>query len=211
MKYLKVCFILSVALSLSSFVFQSKDDFNKKDLFKSFISEFNKVKLPNTLTLKSGYERVKKYEGGQLGEFSNNSIIIESVNNSSNVLGMDYVDFIPEINSGMMSRIGPAKYSAESLLASNKKYISVIYSESEPFNYTIKNYTLATFNNSGTLINAKHIGEASVDSYMEMSISKNMSFTINDISINQETNQNKVENTKKMFITPDGKILTHNI
>ena len=204
-------FVFALALSLSSFAYLSTDDFGKEELFKAFINEFKKVQLPNTLTFKSDYHRVNKHEVNQSGDLLQNSIIKKSGNKIKNALGMNYVTFIPGINSGMMSRIGPTTYTAEVMLASNKQYTAVIYSKSRPFDYTINGYTLATFDNTGKQINAKHIGESSTDGYIKMALSRNMSITINDISINQETAKKTIENTKKWFITPDGKILIHEI
>jgi hypothetical protein len=209
MKYLKMGFVFAVALSLTSFAYLSTDDFGKEELFKAFINEFKQVQLPNTLTFKSDYHRVNKHEVSQSGELLQNSIIKKSSNKPKRVLGKDYVTFIPGINSGMMSRIGPTTYTAEVMLASNKQYTAVIYSESRPFDYTVNGYTLATFDNTGKQIYAKHIGESSTNGYIKMAFSKNMSITINNISINQETNKNTIENTKKWFITPVGKILIH--
>ena len=209
MKYLKIVFIFSVALSLSSFAYLSTDYLGKEELFKAFINEFKKVQLPNTLIFKSDHHRVNNHEVRQSEDLLQNSTIKKSANKPKNILGNDYVTFIPGINSSRMSRIGPSTYIAEVLLTSNKQYTAVIYSESRAFNYSSDSYTLATFDKDGKQINSKNIGDSNPNVQIKFRLTQNMEITIDEMSLNDDIVEYKAP--IKWFITPAGKILIHNV
>lgn len=201
MQLLKIGFILSLVGSLCSFAYYSSQEDGREQLYKDFLSQFEQINLPGTVTLKA-YIVTNKIKPKKGKEKSENRA------RTSNLLGNDYASFIPGIKYGKMSRMGPSTYKAELALATTGKYSAVVYSESRSFDGEGKSYFLATFDGHGTSIATNYLGYSNLEEEVELAISKKMELTIKSFRV-KGANKRSEEETKKMFITPKGEILVH--
>lgn len=204
MQLLKIGFILSLLGSLCSFAYYSAHEDGREELYKDFLSQFEQVDLPSTLTLKAYNVRnkIKPKKNKKTLEQTENAAKI------SNLLGNEYASFIPGIKYGKMSRMGPSTYKAELALATSGKYSAVVYSESRSFDGEGKSYFLATFDGHGTPIATHFMGYSNIEEEVDLAISKRMELTIKSFRVKGANNRSE-EATKKMFITPKGEILVH--
>lgn len=201
MQLLKIGFILSLVGSLCSFAYYSAHEDGREELYKDFLSQFEQVNLPSTVTLKA-YNVTNKIKPKK------NKKSLEKAAELSNLLGNEYASFIPGIKYGKMSRMGPSTYRAELALATTGKYSAVVYSESRSFDGEGKSYFLATFDGHGTPIATHFMGYSNIEEEVDLAISKRMELTIKSFHVKGANNRSE-EATKKMFITPKGEILVH--
>lgn len=204
MQLLKIGFILSLLGSLCSFAYYSAQEDGREELYKDFLSQFEQVNLPSTVTLKAHVlpNKIKPRKHKETLEQR------ESTAEVSKLLGNEYASFIPGIKYGKMSRMGPSTYKAELALATTGKYSAVVYSESRSFDGEGKSYFLATFDGHGTPIATHFIGYSNIEEEVDLAISKRMELTIKSFLV-EGANKRSEEATKKMFITPKGEILVH--
>lgn len=204
MQLLKIGFILSLVGSLCSFAYYSAQDDSREQLYKKFLSQFEQVDLPSTLTLKAYIvtNKMKSEKDENALERSENRAKV------SNLLGNEYASFIPGIERGKMSRMGPSTYKAELALATSGKYSAVIYSETRSFDGDGKSYILATFDGHGVPIDRRYLGYSSLEEEIELRISNKMELRTKRLPVEGTVNEYE-EEIKNMFITPKGEILVH--
>lgn len=202
MQLVKVSFIVALTTSLCSFAYLSNMEDGKEQLYKEFLSQFEQVQLPTVVTFKMNVELYEKKQQNQTHRKERAKV-------NTKILGTKFGDFIPGINHGMMSRMGPSTYEAEAALATSGKYSAVIYSRSRAFDGGAKSYSLATFDGNGKSIETKYLGYVGENECVEIAITKKMELTIKGMLSKGEGNNYEVDNTKKMFITPKGEILVH--
>lgn len=196
MQLLRISFLLLLTITLSSFAYFSTIDEGRKQLYKDFLKEFERVNLPTKVLLKAYIPQLEDSEE-------------EKPQWNSSVLGSEYGDFIPSINRGMMSRMGPSVFRAELMLATTTHYNAVIYSKSRSFDGGGKSYILATFNKEGKMLYSQTLGYAGFENQVNLEVTKKMEFTIQQMEIQGEEQSYEVQDTKKVFITPKGEILVH--
>jgi hypothetical protein len=197
MQLLKISFILAFVTSLCSFAYYSTQESSQERLYKQFLSEFEQVDIPNTLLLKAYIVTSKKDSKKEL------------VVKKGKALTKEYTSFIPGIDRGMMSRMGPSTYKAELALATSGKYSAVVYSESRPFDGGTKSYILATFDGKGKKIGRKYLGASNEIVQTELKVNKKMELTVKAIFLEEKAELNAEQKIKKIFITPKGEILVH--
>lgn len=205
MQLLKISFILGLVGSLCSFAYYSANEDGRERLYKNFLSEFEQVDLPSTLTLEAHIvtnEMKPEKRKKQLEK-------LESKAELSKVLTKEYATFIPGIERGMMSRMGPSTYKAELALATSGKYSAVIYSESRSFDGGAKSFILATFDGNGEPIGTRYLGYSDLEEQTELTVSEKMELTVKHLTIDGDEKEYDEEGTKRMFITPKGEILVH--
>lgn len=198
MQLLKIGFILSLVGSLCSFAYYSAQEDGREEVYKSFLSQFDQVDLPSTVTLKAYIVTNKIKPKKQL----------ENRARKSNILGNEYDAFIPGISTGKMSRMGPSTYKAELALATTGKYSAVVYSRSRSFDGEGKSYILATFDGHGTPIETQYLGYVNVEEEVELTMTKKMELTTKSLLAAGVDREFK-EEIQKIFITPKGEILVH--
>ena len=205
MQLLKISFILSLVTSLCSFAYYSTYEDGRERLYKDFLSKFEQINLPNTITLEAYIvtnEMTPQKRKKQLEK-------LESKTELNKVLTKDYDAFIPGIGRGMMSRMGPSTYKAELALATSGKYSALIYSESRAFDGGAKSYLLATFDGKGNPIATRYLGYSGLEEQTELTITERMELTTKRIVLEGESKRYDEKDVKKMFITPKGEILVH--
>jgi hypothetical protein len=195
MKLLKISFILAFVSSMCSFAYYSAHEDGQVRLYKKFLSEFKQVDIPSTIALKA-YIVTDKSNPKK-----------EVVFGKGKRLTNDYVSFIPGIDRGMMSRMGPSTYRAEAALATSGKYSAVIYSKALPFDGGAKSYILATFDDKGKNIGTERLGFSTEKEIIELSVNKKMELIATRVSLTDEDYDGERET--KLFITPKGEILAY--
>ncbi len=120
--------------------------------FQSFIKLFPQRELPYTLgaaELNSWIERSKQKaaKNAPMAKPAVTSTIAES-----------YGDFIPSLNAGRFSRMGPDVFRPEAMLATGDKNIAVIYSRGRGYSRNYASYYLATYTPKGKRIDETFIG-----------------------------------------------------
>jgi hypothetical protein len=204
MQLLKIGFILSLVGSLCSFAYYSAQDDSREQLYKEFLSQFEQVDLPSKITLEAYIvtnEMKPAKRKKQLEKAKSEAEVLK-------VLTKEYAPFIPEIEYGMMSRMGPSTYKAELALATTGKYSAVIYSKSRSFDGGAKSYVLATFDGHGTPIETQYLGYSDLEEKVELTISKKMELRTKRLRVEGTVNGQERE-IKNMFITSKGEILVH--
>lgn len=208
MQLLKISLVLTLTISLCSFAYLSTTEDGREELYNEFLNEFEKVDISNTLKLEgANYAELKRVDVPKV-EKQKQSKKIE-VAKERHILGADYGTFIPGINRGMMSRMGPSTYEAEAMVASNDKYNAVIYSESRSFGRGAKSFYMATYGKDGNQISVKYLGRAGSNSFVKLDVAKNMSMTVKGMIKRDNNKKYDVDQTKKMMISPKGEILVH--
>lgn len=205
MQLLKISLILGLVTSLCSFAYYTAYEDGQERLYKEFLSKFEQVDLPSSLTLDAHIytnEMTPEMRKKQLEK-------AESKKERAKILTKEYSSFIPGISRGMMSRMGPATYKAEYALAAVGKYSAVIYSESRSFDGGAKSYILATFDGKGKSIGTRYIGYADFDRQTELNVNEEMELTIKELMMKDGTESYLEKSVSKMFITPKGEILVH--
>jgi hypothetical protein len=202
MQLLKISLLLALVTSLCSFAYYSAQEDGREQLYKNFLSEFEQIDLPSSLTL-------KRYIITNKMKPIKNKKQLENKIGASKVLTKEYATFIPGIEHGMMSRMGPSTYKAEVALATSGKYSAVIYSESRAFDGEGKYYILATFDGNGAPLGTRNLGYVNLEEETEVTISKKMELTTKHFLIEEGVKRYDEKATKKMFITPKGEILVH--
>lgn len=205
MQLVKISLLLALVTSLCSFAYYSAQDDGRERLYKDFLSKFEQVNLPSTLTLES-YIVTNEMEPEERKKQLEKS---ESKEELSKVLGKDYATFIPGIDRGMMSRMGPSTYKAELALATSGKYSAVIYSESRSFDGGAKSFILATFDGNGAPVGTQYLAYVDLERGAKLTISKKMELTVKELIVKGAGHKYNEKGTKKMFITPKGEILVH--
>jgi hypothetical protein len=201
MQFLKIGLILGFVSSLCSFAYYSAQEDSRGELYKSFLSQFEQVNIPSTVTLKA-YIVTNKTKPKKQKEQSENRA------RTSNLLGNEYAPFIPGISRGKMSRMGPSRYKAELALTTTGKYSAVVYSRSHSFDGEGKSYLLATFDGNGAPVATQYLGYASLEEEVELAITKKMELTTKSL-LAKGVDKEFEEEIQKIFITPKGEILVH--
>lgn len=205
MQLLKISLILGLVTSLCSFAYYSAYEDGQERLYKEFLSKFEQVDLPSSLTLEAHVftnEMTPKTRQQQLEK-------AQSKKEQEKILTKEYSSFIPGISRGMMSRMGPSTYKAEYALASVGKYSAIIYSESRSFDAGAKSYMLATFDGKGKSIDTRYIGFADFDTQTEVVVNEKLELTIKELFMEDDSESYLEKSISKMFITPKGEILVH--
>ncbi len=206
MQLLKISFVLSLTISLCSFAYLTATEDGREELYNEFLSEFKKVNISKPFKLEARYPQLEEEQ--TINKKQSKKI---EVAEERHILGGDYATFIPDINRGMMSRMGPSTYEAEAMVASNDQYNAVIYSESRSFNMGSKSFYMATYSKEGHQISVQYLGYAGSNSFVEMDVAKNknMSMTVKEMIKKDNTKKYDANQTKKMMISPKGEILVH--
>lgn len=207
MQLLKISFILGLVGSLCSFAYYSASEDGREQLYKKFLGEFEQINLPSSLTLRANIitDKTKSTDHKERTEK------LEPKIGTSKILGKEYVSFIPGIERGMISRMGPNRYKAELALATSGKYSAVIYSESRAFDGVGRSFILATFDAKGQSIGTHNLAYVDLEQEAEVTISEKMEFTLKTLLIKEDVKSYKEEATKKVFITPKGEIMVHKV
>jgi hypothetical protein len=178
MKIFKIAFIATLAISFCSFAFNSKTEKEdgKEQLYKDFLSKFELVKLPKHLVLKPLTESLQK------ATLETEPVLEHKNKDKGRVLGAKYAAFIPEIEEGMMSRMGPSTIEAEAMLATNSKdYNALIYSSSYSYGFNSKSYFLATFDKNGAPLHSQYLGHANGQGKLDLTVSADMKLLVKEL------------------------------
>ncbi len=208
MKTLKFALLASVAVAFCSFaLFQN----TKKDLgvspqvYKKFLSKFEKVELPHVIgeDVPKTYEKLKKRENNY------------ETSDAKKRLDREFGEIIPDISRGYYSRMGPDEYEAEVLLARTDKFDIIVYSRFPSFR-SGKTYYVATFSKEGTEIARQVIASTNYNysRIQKATIDKELNIKVEDFVTSDKfdvNNKGKIiynlDKSKQFSISPAGNII----
>lgn len=209
MKTLKIALIGAVAatVSLSSFMALNHNPEElpvDKALYAKFLGNFEKKELPYSIQ----FERPKTEADVEKMYGWNN----DREKGYGNELGFEFAQFIPSLERGYMSRMGPDEFYADALLASNDKFSAVIYKRKPNYQNHITTYTLATFDAQGKMISQRTIASCYADYFEEPTITKDLAIKIEHFKANYLEDAKKsitynLEKTEQMHIDAKGMIV----
>jgi hypothetical protein len=193
MKILKILMSLAVIALLSSFAvsnFGSKElassrvkqpkAENKKPvdpLYAKFIAKFDLPNFPFSVKFEKPVIE-KDYEENKREEIDN-----------SKFLGANFGKMIPEIEDGMMSRMGPDDFVAEAIIKKSDKYDAVIYSRIPSFR-SAKTYYVATFDKNGNQISKIQIAGKNYEFIRECHVSKDAKIVVKKTAVSAKYDSN---------------------
>lgn len=177
MKVLKFALPMLALAGLCSFVFvqssTKSEDLPIEQTYKNFLAKFDKVELPYSVEIKRHKTREAFYDAE-----NNNS----ADRKEGKYIGREFGDILPEVNRGMMSRMGPDDYEAEVMLAAGKNFDAVIYSRSASFRGS-KTYYVATFDKKGKMLGKMAIASQNYSSIEECKVSKDLVINVEKYKI----------------------------
>lgn len=203
MKILKFILPLAVIALLCSFVVSryssveaitthaNKKVVSKKKpvdpLYKKFIDKFESPSFPYSIKFeKPAIE--KDYEDNP-----------RQVIDKSKYLGANFSKMIPEIEDGMMSRMGPDDFVAEALIKKSDKFDLVIYSRVPSFR-AAKTYYAATYDKKGDKISDLMIATKNYDFIKECKVTSEGKIVIEKFVVSSKydksTNKTKFSYSK---------------
>ncbi len=169
MKQLQLGFFSILLIAFSSFVwYRNYKTPIDKALYARFLDEFPAVKMP--LVINEEYFKSSK----------------------SKRLGYDYVQFIPALRRGEMSRLGPNDFFAKGLIFKNDKCAAVVYAD-QSLRHDYLSIRLATYTKDGTMI-TEH----------ELARRGNQHATIQADGTIQLTKLNSPNSVSVLKLSPDG-------
>ena len=181
MSLIKCMSLVLLSISLNSFKSHLFEPNNKSELFSMFLKEFKKTDLPATLMLDSEYRTLLVHSPLPKKQIKKHS---------GQVLGLEYIKFIPEIKDRMMSRMGPSTYKAKWLMVLENKVNLVIYSIKHAYRPT--EYCMATFDYKGNLMHKVYLDIYPEKEYSLLQVAKD--FSVYELDKNTEKPKRKLYN-----------------
>ena len=127
-------------------------------------------------------------------------------------LGYEFSKFIPALERGYMSRMGPDDFYSDAMLASNDKFSAVIYKRRPNYQSHVTSYVLATFDKNGKMISQRTVGSCYADYFEEPTISGDLKINIAHFKANYiddaaKTIQYNLEKSEQLHIDDKGEII----
>ncbi len=159
--FINTTFLMVIAAWFSAFSFQnigysqlSNNGLAKKTSadFKAFVKLFPSRDLPYKLgatELNAWILRAKQ---------KNNNNLPMAKQTAASSIAESFGDFIPSLNAGRFSRMGPDIFYPEALLAINDKNVAVVYSRARGYSRNYASYYLVTYTTKGKRIDEVFVG-----------------------------------------------------
>ncbi len=148
-----------------------------KKLFKKFIKSFPSEGLP----YKVDQAQLLKYKIN--AKMTREEITALMVNEIPD----EFSAYVPGLNQGKFSRMGPSTYRFEQLLAQTDNIVAVVISKSRGYRSN-PSFLLYTYSSKGKLLTTKQLGWRSYNSITTASIDKDLSIEVSTHSIVREKN-----------------------
>lgn len=174
-----------------------------KALYEKFLGTFTKVELP--YTIKFEHPKTEADVDKMYGWDSKQEI-------SGVILGYEFSKFIPALERGYMSRMGPDDFYTDGLVAKNDKFSAIIYKRRPNYQSHVSSYVLATFDKTGKMISQRTIASCYADYFEEPTIDKDLKINIAHYKANYLDNKDKeikydLEKSENLHIDANGAIV----
>jgi hypothetical protein len=148
-------FPLSIANDLrSEGVAEQKSIIGKKGVsnFQAFVKLFPARELPYKLgaTELNGWIEQRKQKENSGAPMAKQAAVV--------AISESFGDFIPALNAGRFSRMGPDVFRPEAMLVSTGKNVTIVYSRGRGYSRNFASYYLATYTPKGKRIDEVFIG-----------------------------------------------------
>lgn len=143
-----------------------------KKLFKKFLKSFPSQGLP----YKVDQAELLKYR------IDKNTTKSEMMELRQNQIPDEFAAYVPGLNQGKFSRMGPSTYRFEQLLAQTDDVVAVVISNDRGYRSN-PSFVLYTYSTKGKLLTTKQLGWRSYNSITTASVDTNLDIEVNTHSI----------------------------
>jgi len=187
-----------LAFGLYSFTQLGQDKEEGQVSYADFLAQFEQQALPLTLNHDQFSSRVEqeKYERDLWEKLPGKR------------LNRAFSAFIPGLDDGMMSRMGPDRYQAQGILAQTQNYDLLLYAVLPPFRAN-ERWVLAAYSKKGELIDEMMVATNRYGKQVGATISEDCSITLQewDRELEDERYSYKETNSKRFVVADNGEFV----